>query len=51
MNTPYAAKKPSVSAVLAELAGDDHADDGREARLDGDRERGDRTRRERPEAR
>ena len=32
----------------AELARDDHADDGREPRLDGDREGGHRTRRERP---
>ena len=35
----------------AELAGDDHADDGREPRLHGDRQRGHRARRERPETR
>ena len=46
MNTPYAAKKPSVSAVRAELARDDHADDRREARLHRDPERRDGARRQ-----
>ena len=39
MKTPYAAKKPSVLAAAAELAARDDADDGGEARSDGERDR------------
>ena len=46
MNTPYAAKNPSVSAVRPNSRAMIDADDRSEAGLNRDRERGDGSRRE-----